>query len=165
MHLVDDIHPFFCFRRQELYLITQTTNVIDTVGYTNDERLSTSNGLPKGDGSGAGYCITGFIPVSSKDDVIRAKGVDFNYPTQQYACFGIYTKAEEVADALQTATYTKNTNNGESYLRMDIGEDGSITLFQLNDSFPYAGVCYIRLCGYGNGENLIVTINEPIASC
>ena len=137
------------------------TNIIDTVGYTNGVRLSTSTGLPS---ELDGYSTTGFIRVSSGTDVIRAKGINFDSSKYGKACYVIYSKAEEVADAKMTSGYIKDIVGNGKTMNLEFDEtDGSITSFTLGESFPSTATeVFIRLCGYGDGANLIVTINEPI---
>ena len=131
---------------------TGPNNLIDTVGYTDGVRLSTSSG---GESSETGHVTTGFIPIA-QDDVIRTKGVDFNFVSNvNKSAYVIY----------QSDKSTKVTSNNIKPLTgnvtITLDSDGNITYANFGASVPSGGG-YLRICGKGVGANLIVTKNEEI---
>jgi hypothetical protein len=123
------------------------TNIIDTVGYTDDKRLSTSDGVSWRDL--AGYTTTGMFDIPA-GSTVRTKGVNFN--TTLYSNAMIYNYNMNTG-AFVTAYRTNNINL--SFISITLDNDGNLTM-----TVSYAIKC--RLCGYGSGANLIVTINEEI---
>lgn len=127
------------------------TNIIDTVGYTDNMRLSTSDGVTEKEADG--YTLTGAF-LLPEGATMRTKGVNFNTAT--------YSTAR---------MYGYNADTNEFYTAYGIGE-GETSTFPLNqvDNEGNAivtrgigsGDILLRLCGYGLGENLIVTIDEEI---
>ena len=125
------------------------TNVIDTVGYTDGYRLSTSSGnLSQLDG----YTTTGLITIPA-GATIRTKGVNFNYANG--TCnIGIYTSAGS-----KVAMNTLFGQSGVSwnYFEWSFDSEGNVVI-----NYSGSTTNYIKLSGYGSGANLIVTINEEI---
>ena len=125
------------------------TNLIDTVGYTDGYRLSTSTGNLS---ELEGYTTTGLLTVTS-GDVIRTKGVNFNYKSGTcnialYLSDGTFSTAKSLYNAGSTSW------NGFTW---SFDTDGNVTL---NYSSSYTA--YMKICGYGNGDSLVVTVNEEI---
>ena len=130
------------------------TNVIDTVGYTDDVRLSTSSaGTTK---TATGMTTTGVIDFSAitKPVTIRTDGVDFSDSNS----------AATVYDSEGNAKYAMYISNlmAGSYggVTAELDEDNNLTL--VIGASVGSSWSSIQLCGYGSGENLIVTINEEI---
>ena len=125
------------------------TNIIDTVGYTDGVRLSTSTGETK---TQTDYVTTGIIDVTdlSTPIVIRTKGVDFS---QDYAAIVSYQEDGSINSAGIIPTLASGTSGHAS-----LDSDGNVTLNVSN----WTSATRFRICGYGSGENLIVTINEEI---
>jgi hypothetical protein len=128
------------------------TNVIETIGYTNNVRISTSNGATKPDGA-TGYTTTGFIEVK-EGDIIRTSGVDMRKSANQYCSYAIFD--------------SNKTKTGTGYLDV-INNTALTTSFDSNGNLTLTcGVgfnavkSYLRLCGFGDGANLIVTVNQEI---
>lgn len=132
-------------------------NIIDTIGCENDTRFSTADGSLR---SEAGYCTTGLIPITDRfNDVIAARGLNFAYDatTNPRATFCIYNKDGSYVNAGNITAKSFN----ENLMSIELDDDGmSIKSFVLRENGVDGG--FIRLCGKGTGENLIVTINEPI---
>lgn len=130
------------------------TNVIDTVGYTQDARISTSTGKVTTDGA-SGYVTTGLIDATGSEYsypvTFRTEGVDFTYSKYPNAAFAMYN-----ADGthLGTISTTPRSSGGTT---VSVDAEGNLTLTIDNRASGK-----VRLCGYGLGENLIVTINEEI---
>lgn len=131
------------------------TNIIDTVGYKNDIRVSTSDG---GDRTGAtGYTSTGIIDLTpyAKPRVLRTKGVDFRHSAYSQCAIAFFSDANGTfSKGYSLASGGGIIGSGDS--TMDA--EGNMTLSGGN----FAGYDYVRFCGYGDGANLIVTVNEEI---
>lgn len=125
------------------------TNIIETVGYTNGKRLSTSTGELK---DATGYTTTGLIDITNatKPTIIRTSGVDFS---QSYSAIVSYE-----ADGT-TPKYMVLVSNLISAGHATLDANGNLTL---NVTTWISSAICLRLCGYGDGANLIVTINEEI---
>ena len=128
------------------------TNVIDTVGYTDGYRLSTSTGNLS---QATGYTSTGMITITStlpRPVTVRTDGVNFNKSTS-CAIVAYNSTGEKVSS---TQLYNKGTSafNGFTW---SFDADGNMTM-----TYDLTYATYFKICGYGSGENLIVTINEEI---
>lgn len=128
------------------------TNIIDTVGYTDGYRLSTTSGnLSQADG----YTTTGTInipPTMPMPVTVKTKGVNFNKASQ--CAIVLYSSTGEKTSS--SALYGK-ANTAYNGFTWNFDADGNMTMVY-NSQY---GV-YFKICGYGSGANLIVTINEPI---
>lgn len=131
------------------------TNIIDTVGYTNDTRVSTSSGELR---TGAtGYTSTGIIDLTpyAKPRVLRTKGVDFRHANYNYCAIAFFSDANGTfSKGYSLASGSGIIGHGDS----TVDAEGNMTLSGGN----FAGYDYVRFCGYGDGANLIVTVNEEI---
>ena len=128
------------------------TNIIDTVGYTDDKRLSTSSGSLT---DATGYTSTGTITIPltlARPVTVRTDGVNFN---KSNSC-AIVLYGSTGTKTASTQLYNKGTSafNGFTW---SFDADGNMTM--IYDS-SYA--VYFKICGYGSGADLIVTINEEI---
>ena len=132
----------------------EPTNLIDTVGYTNGYRLSSSDGSVKVD-TKYDYVVTGYLPITSQSDVFCTKGVNFNNSTYTNCIYAIYNADKQKI----SAGYITNGTSGN--IKISLDADGNILSFNGGSTFPSAGG-FLRICGVGKGENLIVTKNEPI---
>lgn len=124
-------------------------NLIDTVGYTDDVRYSSSS---HGTKSEPGYTCTGEISLSV-GDVIRTSGVNFNadsYSRCNIACINDSTDWTIVTNA------GTNTNNEALDYTVDSANNLTITVKR------NYGNLRLRLTGYGTGANLLVTRNQVI---
>ena len=128
------------------------TNIIDTVGYTDGKRLSTSTGnLTDADG----YTSTGMITIPlelPRPLTVRTKGVNFNKSTS--CAIVLYNSLGE--KTASTQLYNKGTAafNGFTW---SFDDYGNMTM-----TYDSKYGCYFKICGHGSGANLIVTINEEI---
>lgn len=127
------------------------TNIIDSVGYSDGQRLSTSSGTLKEE---AGYVTTGLIDVTAEDFpvTIRTSGVNFLYSSYPYSSFAFYG-----ADGSLVGAQLSNTT-GNAYFSCSVDSNGNMTLGLNNSNYGR-----LKLCGYGSGANLIVTLNEEIS--
>lgn len=129
------------------------TNLIDTVGYTDGYRLSTSTGELKDQD---GYTTTGIIDISGtggQEAVVRTKGVDFNTATRGYAAIASFNSS----GTFLAATYLNTPFNG---ITTEFDENGNMTMTYSADGTASR---YFKICGYGSGADLIVTLNEEIS--
>jgi hypothetical protein len=129
------------------------TNIIDTVGYTDGYRLSNSSGNLS---VLAGYTTTGLITVPdgrSSPVTIRTKGVNFNYANG--TCNLVLYNADGTRLA-STTLYGGSPASAFNGFSWSFDDEGNMTM-----TYIQAGT-NIKICGYGSGANLIVTINEEI---
>ena len=133
------------------------TNLIDTIGYDQNVRLSTSSGDNR---DATGYVTTGYIDLTNIPDstsgipfIVRATGADFRTANNNLCCY-VWYKADK---SFHNAGYLNVYSSGSFGISFD--DDGGVTFAMSRD--PEVG--YVRLTGYGNGEDLIVTLNEEIA--
>lgn len=128
-------------------------NLMDTVGVTANKRLSVSSGSVK---DNTGTFVTGFVPLGEKGDVLRTKGADFNADKNGNLCVVIYHNDQ----TYWTYTYTKPSASPIviAPFTLEVDEQGNLTITVTGDTPRY-----IRLCGSGSGEGLILTRNQPIA--
>lgn len=126
------------------------TNIIDTVGYSDGQRLSTSSGTLKGQD---GYTTTGLIDVTGESFpvTIRTSGVNFNHSAYSYASLAFYN-----TDGSLNGAHLLNIV-GNSYFKPSVDSNGNLTM-----TLSSTGYGRFKLCGYGSGANLIVTVNEEI---
>ena len=119
------------------------TNIVDTVGYTDGYRLSTSTGNLS---EATGYTSTGLITVMSGTHVIRTKGVNFNYGSS--CAIVLYLSDETYSTANKLYNQGATSWNG---LTWSFDADGNLTM-------NYSGNYYVnmKICGYGSGADLII---------
>jgi hypothetical protein len=77
--------------------------------------------------------------------------VNFKYSQYSYSSLAFVDENGALVGALLT------NNAGNSYYTPSVDDNGNLTLV-------IKGAAYrrVRLCGYGKGEDLIVTVNEEI---
>jgi hypothetical protein len=130
-------------------------NLLDTVGYTDGMRFSSSNGVEK---SETGCVATGYIYTGDMtyDDKIYAygEGVILNNANATGKCVLV---SYDDSKAVKTQNYT--TDGAKlSNLTVSFDANGIMTISKHGDVNP----AYIRFSGVGSGANLIVTKNQPI---
>ena len=140
-------------------------NLANVIGYTPGKRLSTGDG---GYRDSANDTVVEYIDLSNyvqSDNtvVIRIKGLDFTTPSGYRNSAYVFYNASK---AFRTANYTKNagdqTIGGIVFnIAHTYGTNGSVfTISNLRPDYVSGGYHYLRFCGYGNGENLDIRINE-----
>ena len=127
-------------------------NWIDTVGATDNTRLSTSDGSTK---TQTGYVTSGLIDLSDKSSpiVIRTKGVDFS---QSYSAIVTY-------DESGTATFKALISNlvSEGYATLDT--NGNLTVnFSARVDASTVMTKRFKICGYGTVANFVLSVNQEI---
>lgn len=129
-----------------------SANLIDIVGYNDNMRLSTSDGVTlKG---ATGYTTTGLIDISNYTGTVRvyAQGANFNKQTYEHAF--MYTYNDN--GSFNTAYAMGNgSSNNVSYT---VDENGNLTIvFDMANCGDW--MKRFRLTGYGSGANLVITVN------
>lgn len=127
----------------------KTGNIIDTVGYTDGIRISTSDGVDTRDE--AGYTSTGMITIPSGAKLVTS-GVNFTNASYNKALIYYYApNTEEFIGAYKDAL---GTVGGQSTIPITNDGNGNITISNNLAKNPVK----IRLCGYGSGANLSLII-------
>lgn len=122
------------------------TNVLDTVGYTEQKRLSGSSGVEV---DNTGTDVTGYIPVSTGDTIIYLKNVSMTSGGGYAAMIGLY-----YADKTYRGGFTiESTTSG-----IVSDENGNIVSIHL----LYSDIAYVRIGAQNIDGNSIITVNEPI---
>ena len=132
-------------------------NLLDTIGYADNTRLSSSSGTEK---TQAGHVTTGYFDFRDVvvGDKFYFKGIDFrqgSYPDQ-----GVY--AAFYADkSFKSAGYINTVRIQQFQYEVD-ASTGDLTLTCDLTSSADAWAPYLRFSGLGTGANAIVTKNQPI---
>ena len=127
------------------------TNIIDTFGYSDGYRISTSTGALSAQD---GYTTTGLMTIPS-GSIIRTKWVNFNY-NSNYCNIGVYDASGNKISTNNLIGQGTEVWNG---LTWSFDSEGNLLM---NYEISTGEAIYIKISGYGSGENLIVTINEEI---
>ncbi len=129
------------------------TNILNTVGYTVDKRLSGGNGELK---DNTGSFTTGFIPVSA-GDTIYLKNIEMNDHND-----GIYEN--QVAGFKSDGSFVFVINMITSLAGYNVVSDGTnVTQFTVTTTLLGGDSSgSIRICVGNIDETSIITVNEPI---
>ena len=133
-------------------------NLIDTVGYTDSVRLSTSAGTTR---DNTGTFATGLIQLEAVGDIYRTSGINFDADDNSNCGVWIYQSGQ----TYWTYLNTKYSLTPISFSVCDIVIDasGNLTITTKDAWTDGTGGRWIRLCGIGTGADLIVTKNQEIA--
>ena len=157
--------------------ITNYTNLVPTstdtdgsiyngTGYKEDVRLSSSGGVSSS--AQEGSVLTGFIPFT-RSDVLRLKGatwIDGTFPSGQAYYFNYYDSGKTFVWGLAASSHAAATGSLKASVTYDA--DTGVTEASVDGLSSTVGdeklnkIAYVRLCAYGNGNDLIVTVNEAI---
>ena len=132
-------------------------NLLDTVGYTDNTRLSSSSGSEK---TQSGHVATGYIDISGDKmgDVIRTSGINFGHGT--YPDQAVYVRYDANKNMVACG-YIDSVYRIGPYLK-SIDASGNLTLtFDAANSGDNA-TSFFRMSGMGVGANGIITKNQPI---
>lgn len=139
----------------ENYIINYT-NVLDTVGWTENKRVSVSEGYIEKDNTGTD--LSGFIPCTA-GDVIRMRNVIFPSTATSYEGTVFYYTASKSGIGSCTANFM--TTHGTDKYRVSVDSAGNLIQFTLpNDTGETIG--YIRICASNIDATSIITVNEEI---
>ena len=144
-------------------------NIFNGVGYKDGYRGNSSGNLS----ALSGCTVTGLIPFNPSTDTVRIKGVNRSstIPAGDFGYVAIYDKSKTFL-AFSNPSGNQNVNftwKNNKYGYVD--EDGSYVIYNPSLSNCYietygaslkSSTGYIRICGQGSGEDMIVTINERI---
>ena len=147
------------------FVLPKRGNMRDVIGYTDGQRLSTSDG---GYRQAAAYTVVEYIDLAecakNGQIVIRTKGVDFwqnRSSTWRDSAFMLYnpSKSAESGGYLTNGTVTFH---GTCIVTkaFDLDSDEMTLTIEGLDSTILALDRYLRMCGYGSGANLDIRINE-----
>lgn len=130
------------------FAIDTDKSIFNKVGYKNNSRLNSSAAVVTLDG----YTVSGYIPARA-GDIVRVKGVAFDSAHNTGCYFWTF-------DSSFTKLKSERPADG-STADISITQEGNgVTAFHL---VAYnTNVRYIRFSAYGDGANLIVTVNEEI---
>lgn len=128
-------------------------NLIDTVGYTDNSRLSTSGGGLK---SNTGTFVTGMFQLEAAGDVYRTSGASFNADSNGNCGVWIYQSDQTYWTYLNTNLSKSPISHSVVGIKVDA--EGNLVI----TSATGFSNRWIRLCGIGSGVNLIVTKNQEI---
>ena len=142
-------------------------SIYNGCGYIDDYRLSSSGELRYLSFSTA----SGFIPYKA-GDVIRLYGVrwtPFHYnkgSVSYYSYISFYDESFNILGSVNLGNAGEGTSRGicgEVEENHTIIEDykNCVTEFHIFFTDP-SDVKYVRISGYGHGEKMVITINEPI---
>jgi UDP-2,3-diacylglucosamine pyrophosphatase LpxH len=129
------------------------TNVLDTVGYTENKRLSGGSGELR---DNTGTCVTGFIPIDPTDSVgtmiylknVKMPDTDQNY-YNQFACYDSnYTFIPDTCYSQATSIVGDRA----------VFKNGNLVCFRVG----HANVSYIRITAQEFNENSIISVGNPI---
>lgn len=128
-----------------------STAVYNGVGYKNGAYASES-----GDGADSACVVTGWIPYTwSPDNVIYVRGASIT--TASHVRFYGY-------DNTKTGSIVSGTSatgsNIDTFFNVEELESG--VYYKLTPLITVSAVAFIRISLIGTGENLIITVNEPI---
>lgn len=133
-------------------------NLIDTVGYSDNTRISTSSG---GLRDKTGYVTSGFIELTGEGDVYRTSGVNFNADVEYDRGVAIYQADGTFWVFIDTHASAPTTANG-NIGTFSVDADGNLT-FVTGSGWSLDGLPrLIRFAGAGVGADLIITKNELI---
>lgn len=118
------------------------------LGYKNNTRLNSS----AVETALTGYAVCGYIKAKA-GDVVRVQGLQWDASVNGGCYFWTF-------DASHAKLKCRRPDGSGSADINSTNEGNDVTAFKLE---PYnTAVAYIRLSAYGSGENLIVTVNDPI---
>lgn len=123
--------------------------------YTDHARLSQLSGKIV---EQEGYITTDLIDLSAYayPMTIRTQGVDFRTSEYSHCCYGVYRSSDEFVKCRSLDDSIQTSDEDEYEFSFD--SEGNLTLIHKS------GGRYIRLCGYGSGADLVVTIQQHSGS-
>lgn len=126
------------------------TSLIDEIEYSDNKRISTSDGVSWRDVEG--YVSTNTIIKVPAGSTLRTRGVVFDTTAYQHS----YIYRYKLDGTLIAAYVSTSPHLGSiSQVNSTTDEEGNLTVFTEID-------LYLRFSGYGKGQNFIITIDEEI---
>lgn len=134
-----------------------STAIFNTVGYQNNSYCSDSTTTSR-----AGYVCTGYIPYTwSSSNVIYIRGGTFD-TTGYSRIYGYNSKGTVNGNSYATGERIWSNPTGNIYFTIEELESGNY--YKLTPQKNLSNITYIRITVLGSGEDLIVTVNEPIVA-
>ena len=133
------------------------TSVFNDIGYQNNSYVSdnTTTGL-------SGYVSTGYIPYTwSPSNVIYIRGATLD-TTSHSRIYGYVAKNTVSGKGYATGARIWADPTSNIYFAVEELETGNY--YKLVPTKTVSDILYIRISLLGTGENLIVTVNEPIVA-
>lgn len=130
-------------------------SIFNGTGYQDGHRLSSSGAIKVQNNT----CVCGLIPAKN-GDIIRSYGCDWN-TSREYGDYYTYIGFYDANKNWLGSWNNYNTNNNyPNIVNCEIIEHGNgIITYKPNVAVPYF---YVRLALWGEGKDLIVTVNEII---
>lgn len=135
-------------------------NLLDGIGYKNGTRLSSSTGAERTDDSTIDCVVTGYLDVSEMawGDIYYVWGANFDASTSEATGKAVAVAYDADKNATHYGYITQNSNSVSlSDLIIAKADGNSITIVRNGNNLPK----YIRLSGVGQGENVVITKNQP----
>lgn len=152
------------FKNWVSFSVDTDGTVFNGVGYKNNYRLSSSGSVSGSQQSGS--TVIGFVPCKYTD-VIRIKGAVWlrdQISTGHYYIH-FYDSSKKLLGGLACADYGAYAN----HISITYDSASGVTTFKIINPNATTGLTqsiknasYFRLNAYGNGANLIVTVNEEV---
>lgn len=125
---------------------------VDGDGYDDDMYIKSNGTLS----SQTGYTTTGFIPVTAGAKTIRMAGEGISVDSE-YTRFAFYNSNFELIVANPYRHFGANQYHGTL-----VEENSTLITFVMDNNTNGQNGVYLRICTKGDGENLIVTVDEEI---
>lgn len=125
------------------------TNVLNSVGYSENKRISTSSNFEERDNEGTD--LSGYIPVKT-GDILRLRNITMPLASSGYNCLVYYYDSDKVG---QGSFNTQNIKDSSSLAGV-FDASGNLIQFTANSDG------YYRINAGNIDSNSIITINEEI---
>lgn len=135
-----------------------STAVYNSTGYKNGYRVTedASLGFEK---AAAGYVITGWIPYTwSEENVLYIRGASVT-SADYNRVYGF----NEAKSAIVDGAYANGIRLSQ-FFSIERPEGDSVDYYKLTPLGSFGAAKFIRISLAGTGENLIITVNEPIVA-
>lgn len=128
-------------------------------GYTDDYRQNSTGTIQ----AQAGWVTTGFIPWKPGDGTIRLGGdnIEFFETNSSNARLLFYDAEQQVLKSSDGSTFV--ALQGSGLINAGKLDETENTVFTYIPDNTLTNACYFRITAKGRGENMIVTINQPIS--
>lgn len=138
----------------------QTSTAVYNNGLGYKDGYKASEGSSGAESTASGYTVTGFIPYTwNPSNVIYIRGAELSNDSNTR----IYGYTNKATGAVSSNAYTLGSRiyvDDNIYFKLETLEEG--TYYKLTPVNKLTNITHIRISLKGTGENLIVTVNEPI---
>lgn len=139
---------------------TEAPNLIDYFGYTDNQRISTSDG---GNRTKAGYTTIEYIDLSefvnNETVTFRIKGAQFIHKSSPWddVAYAFYNTSK----AWTAGNYTNSGSHGNIAVTVTSTSDTDMTISITGlTSENLTSYHYLRLCGIGSGANVDIRVDN-----